>query len=136
MTDIRKFAVEETSIIELLDANELPMIGDDKKPMTITVWGPGSREYARAQAAQSNRVIDKIKRKGKTNETAEDKAREQAEFLAGCTKEFSDNIEYDDLKGAALFKAVYSDADIGFIAEQVAKHLGEWSNFTKESPTS
>lgn len=131
--DIRKFAVEETGVLELLDAADEPMIGEDGKPMTITGYGPGSKQYAKAQAAQQNRMIDKLKRKGKTDQSAEDKVREQAEFLAGCTKEFSSNITYESLTGEALHKAVYSDAGIGFIAEQFGKWLGEWGNFTKGS---
>jgi hypothetical protein len=132
--DIRKFAVEETSILELVGADEAPLKGEDGKPMTVTLYGPGSKAYARAQAAQSNRMIDKLKKKGKTDQSAEEKAREQAEFLAGCTKEFSSNIEYDGLKGDVLYRAVYADSSIGFIAEQVAKHIGEWGNFSKGSP--
>ena len=133
MSDIRKFAVEETSILELRGPDDAPMVGDDKLPMTVTVYGPGSKTYAKAQAANQNRMIDKLKRKGKTDQSAEEKAREQADFLAGCTKEFSANIEYDGLKGDALFKAVYADTSIGFIAEQVGKHIGDWANFSTAS---
>lgn len=133
MGDIRKFAVEETSVLALRGPDDEPLMGDDDKPMTVTLYGPGSKTYAKAQAANQNRMIDKIRRKGKADQTAEEKAREQAEFLAGCTKEFSSNIEYDDLDGDALFKAVYSDASIGFIAEQVGKHLSDWANFTSGS---
>lgn len=137
--DIRKFAVDETSVLTLHDAGDAPMLGEDGKPMTVTLYGPGSKSYGRAQAAQQNRMIDKLKRKGKSDQSAEDKAREQADFLAGCTKEFSPNIEYPNgdgksLTGEALHRAVYSDTSIGFIAEQVGKHLGEWNNFTKGSP--
>ena len=133
--DVRKFAVEETSILALLGPDDAPLMGEDQQPMTVTVYGPGSKQYARAQAAQQNRMIDKLKRKGKADQSAEEKAREQAEFLAGCTKEFSANIQYEELKGEALHKAVYADTSIGFIAEQVGKHLGEWANFKKGSPT-
>lgn len=133
--DIKKFSVEETAVIELRDAADQPMIGEDGKPMTWTVYGPGSRQYAKAQAAQQNRLIDKLKRKGKTEQTADDKAREQADFLSGCTKECSANIEYDGLKDEALHKAVLSDIKIGFVAEQIGKHLGEWGNFSKPSTT-
>jgi hypothetical protein len=135
MSDIRKFAVEETSVIELRSASDEPMVGDDGKPMTWTVYGPGSKPYAKAQAAQQNRMIDKLKRKGKTDETADEKMRDQAEFLAGCTKECSSNIEYDGLQGEAMHRAVLSDRSIGFIAEQVGRHLGEWGNFSKPSTT-
>jgi hypothetical protein len=131
--DIKTFAVEETGVLELRDAADEPMIGEDGKPMTWTVYGPGSKQYTKAQAAQQNRMIDKLKRKGKSDQSAEDKVREQADFLAGCTKECSPNIKYDDLVGEALHKAVLSDTSIGFIAEQIGKYLGEWSNFKTAS---
>jgi hypothetical protein len=133
--DIRKYSVDETGVLALRDSGDEPMLGEDGIPMTITLYGPGSKQYARSQAAQQNRMIDKLKRKGKTEQSAEEKVREQAEFLAGCTKEFSSNIEMDALQGEALFKAVYSEPDIGFIAEQVGKHLGDWANFKKPSTT-
>ena len=133
--DIRKFAVEETGALDLVSASDEPLIGDDGQPMVIVLYGPGSKAYAKAQAAQQNRMIDKLKKKGKSDQTAEEKVREQAEFLAGCTQEFSANISYDDLKGDALHRAVYADTSVGFIAEQVSKFLGDWSNFTKRSTT-
>lgn len=133
MADIRRFAVEETSVLELREANDEPMIGEDKSPVTVTLFGPGSQQYAKAEAARSNRLVNKLTRKGKAEETAEQKAKERAEFLAACTKEFSPNLTYDDLTGVPLFKAVYADITIGFIAEQVGKHLGDWANFTKGS---
>jgi hypothetical protein len=80
-------------------------------------------------------MIDRLKKKGKTDQTADEKAQETAEFLADCTKSM-ENIEYDKLTGEALFKAVYSDRSIGFVADQVSKHLGDWANFTKDSATS
>lgn len=137
--DIRsKYAVDETAECALRDANDEPMVGDDNQPLVITLYGPGSRHYAKAQAAQQNRLIDKLKRKGKADETAEEKAREQADFLCGCTKSFSPNIGLGDdkLKGEALYRAVYMDRSIGFIAEQVAKFLQDWSSFKKPSTTS
>lgn len=136
MSDIKRFGVEETSVVALLGADDAPLVGDDSKPLTITVYGPGSKPYVQATTAQQNRMIDRLKRKGKSDLTAEEKTREQAEFLASCTKAFSPNIEYDDLKDEALFKAVYSDASLGFIAEQVGKAIIDWAVFTKGSPTS
>lgn len=133
MGDIKRFAIEETGTIELRGADDSPLIGDDGQPMTVTVYSPGSKPYARAQAAQSNRLIDKLKRKGKMDQSAEEKALEQAAFLVGCTKEFSANVGYDDLIGESLFKAIYSDTSVGFIAEQVVKYLSDWGNFTTAS---
>lgn len=132
--DIRKFAVEPTSRLHLRDANDELMYADDKKakPIAVNLYGPGSKQHAKAQAAQENRMIDKLKRKGKTEQTAEQKAAEKADLLADCTASF-ENMEYEGLAGADLAKAVYADISIGFIADQVARHIGDWSNFTKAS---
>lgn len=132
--DIRKFAVEPTGRLHLRDATDELMYAEDGKPIAVNLWGPGSKQYAKAQAAQQNRIIDKLKRKGKSEQTAEQKAAETAEFLADCTIGW-ENLEYDKLTGEALSRAIYSDISIGFIADQVAKHLGDWANFTKGCAT-
>lgn len=134
MTDIRKFAVEETGVIHLRDgADELMYADEDqKKPITITVYGPGSKQFAAAQARQNNRTMELIRKKRNVSRSAADIKADDAEFLASCTKEFG-NISYDKLEGEALFKAVYSDPTLGFITDQVNKYLGDWANFTKSA---
>lgn len=132
--DIRKFAAEPTTKLHLRDADGELMYADAKqtKPMTVTLYGPASKPYAKAQAAQQNRMIDMIKRKGKSEKTAEQKSKENAEFLADCTVSF-ENVELDALTGYDLALAVYSELTIGFIADQVAAHIVDWANFTKGS---
>lgn len=141
MSDIRKFAVTPTGRLHLRDAADELMFADgadgkpDKnKPIAVNLYGPGSKPYVKAQAEQSNRMVDKIKRKGKTSQTAEQAAAEKAEFLSECTASW-ENMEYDGQTGEALSRAVYSDTSIGFIADQVAKFLGDWANFTTSSTT-
>ena len=128
--DIRKYAVEPTSKLHLRDANDELMYTDEGKPVAVNLYGPGSKQYARAQAAQNNRLLDKLKRKGKSDQTAEQRAAESSEFLADCTESF-ENLESDNLAGRELFMAVYADVSIGFVADQVAKYISDWSNFTK-----
>lgn len=137
--NIKKFSVEPVSRLHLRDASDNLMYADgadgqpDKsKPMAVVLYGPGSKEYAKAQAKQNNNLIDKLKRKGKSDQTAEQRAEETAEFLAGCTKAF-ENVEYDALEGDALAKAIYKDQSLGFVAEQVNKHITEWGNFSPAS---
>ncbi len=133
--DIRKFSVALTGVLALKNAAGMPMLGEDGAPMSITLFSPGSSEYAQAEVEQQNRLVDTLKEKGKSNRKVDDTAREKAEFLAACTEAFSPNIEYDGKTGAALFKAVYADRQLGFIAEQVSRFLGDWANFTPGSPT-
>lgn len=130
--DIRSKAVKPTGRLHLRDANDEPMFDAEGHEVAVNLYGPGSKQFAKAQAAQQNRMIDKMKRKGKTDQTAEQKTAETAEFLADCTESF-EYLEYDALTGAALAHAVYSDATIGFLADQVAKHIGDWSNFSQTS---
>jgi hypothetical protein len=127
--DIRSKQVEETSKLHIRDAND-ELLYDGDKPVEIVVYGPGSKRFAKAQATQANRMMDRMKKKGKSDQSPEERAEETAEFLTACTKEFI-GIEFDKLEGEPLFKAVYADQKLGFIAEQVNKHISEWSNFTK-----
>lgn len=132
--DIRTKAVKPTGRLHLRDAADEPMFTEDGKEVAVNLFGPGSKQYAKAQAAQQNRMIDKMKRKGKTEQTAEQKAAEQAEFLRDCTDSF-ENLTYGDLTGPAMAYAVYVDQTIGFIADQSAKYIGDWSNFSQPSAT-
>ena len=132
--DIRNLAVEETAVLHIRDASDELVYTEDGKAVEIVVYGPGSKPFAKAQAAQSNRMLEKLRKKGKTEQSAQEQAEETADFLAACTKEFR-NIELDKLQGEALFKAVYADRSIGFIADQVNKYIGEWGNFSKPAQT-
>lgn len=126
--DIKKFAVQNTGRLHLRDASDELMYTDDGKEIAVNVYSPGSKQYAKAQAAQSNRVMNTLKRKGKIDQSAEQKTADNAEFLTEITASF-ENLDYDSLAGEALYKAVYSDTTIGFIADQVAKFVGDWSSF-------
>jgi hypothetical protein len=137
MTDIRKFAVEQTGRLHLRDATDELMYTDDAKTQAIAVnlYGPASKQYAKAQAEQNNRIVAKLKRKGKFDQSADQSAAERVEFLADCTASF-ENLDYDALTGPDLARAVYGDQTLGFIADQVAKHIGDWANFTSSSAKS
>jgi hypothetical protein len=133
MFDITKLAATETSIVELVGGDDAPLFDDKGKRLTITVYGPGTKVYQRAQQRQQNQLMDKIKKRGKMDQTAEEKLAEQADFLAACTVSFN-GFSYppaDGLEGQELFRKAYADPSIGFIAAQVAAHINDWANFTQ-----
>ncbi len=152
--DIRKKAVNTTGTLHLRDASEKLMyqektlpdgkIVDDKdRPVRVNLYGPGSKQYARATTWQSNQFMNRVKKRGKTEQTPEERAEENATFLGMCTQSW-ENMEYgeatsDDAttpeKQTALSMAIYQDQEIGFVADQVAGYIKEWSNFLKDSPT-
>ncbi|MGE8143445.1 hypothetical protein ACQKOE_15850 [Novosphingobium sp. NPDC080210] len=138
MFDITMLAATETSIVELVGGDDAPLYDDKGKRLTITVYGPGTKVYQRAQQRQQNQLMDKIKKRGKMDQTAEEKLAEQADFLAACTVSFN-GFAYppaDGLEGQELFRKAYADPSIGFIAAQVAGHINDWANFTKSSAES
>jgi hypothetical protein len=142
--NLASLAVEATSTIHLRDAAgtllTTPAIdaGGKPEPVTVTVYGPGSAEYAEAIAKRESRQLERLRKsRGKAEVTAEVKKRDEAIFLASITVEFSRNMEYGDgsLSGNELHRAIYSDRSIGFIADQIYAELADWENFMKGSAT-
>lgn len=134
MSSLTKYEMAETSVLHLRDAGDALMYADGengdpdlKRPMRVHLYGPGSKQYARAQAAQQNRWIERLKRKGKIDETAEEKMREEAAFLSQVTHSF-ENIEDAP-------EDVYTNQLLSFIPKQVRAFVDETSNFSKASTT-
>ena len=135
MYDITITAVLPTATLPLLNANDEPLLDDNKKPLSITLHGPGSAEFQRANARRQNRVVDRLKKKGKADMTGEEQAANNADYYASLTVSFNgwDYPPAGNVSGPDLFKAAYSDPAIGFILDQVAEFVGDWANFTPKS---
>jgi hypothetical protein len=141
MSNLKKFALVPTVVHHLRDGNDELMYADGpdgkpdlNRPMLAHIHGPGTKVYAKARAAQSNRNMDRFKKKGKTDMSADDTIAETATFLAACTEKL-ENVEVDKLTGEALAISVYSDLELCFIPAQIDKLLGDTANFTKASQT-
>jgi len=127
--DISKLAVKETTTVELTGADGDALNDDKGKQLTITVYGPGSKQYQKAQGVRNRAILDAVRRGAKKMKDAEQRELD-AEFLASCTVSFN-GFSYKDFTGNEMFKQAYLDPSIGFIAEQVNKEIGDWENFTK-----
>jgi hypothetical protein len=139
---LSKYAIQEKSTIHLRDAGDELMyadgkdgLPDPKKPMLVHLYGPGSKQHAKAKAAASNRAMDRFKKKGKSDSTYEEQIEETAKFLVSCTASM-ENIDHNGLTGEELYKAVYTDLEFCFIPQQIDKYLGDTANFTKASAKS
>lgn len=127
-----------------IDGNLLYSPGADgkpdlSKPVRIHFFSPGSKQQAAAEARATQRALKRLEENdGKPNPpTPEVRRAEAAEDLAMVTSHF-ENLTYPpagDAQGYPLFEAVYADPDLGFIANQGAKFLGNWSSFKPGSPT-
>lgn len=127
MFEITNLAAKDTFTLELLSANDEPLLDKDGKPLSVTVYGPGSKAYQKANAARTQRLLDAMAKKGKQKLNAEEQVRENAAFLAACTVSFNGWAYKGD---ATAFEAAYADPSIGFIADQVSKAINDWANFT------
>ena len=132
MFEITSLAAKDTFILALMNANDEPLLDADGKALSVTVYGPGSKAYTKAQASRTQRMLDRMAKKGKIKLSAEDQAREGAEFLAACTASFN-GWSYQGKADPDAILAAYSDTSIGFIADQVSKAVTDWSNFTSSA---
>lgn len=135
MFEITSLSAKDTFIHPLVNANDEPLLDADGKPLSVTVYGPGSKPYQKANAERTQRMMKRLQRKGKLEMSAEDQARENASFLAACTVSFN-GWAYKGAGDASAFEAAYADPSIGFIADQVSKAIGDWANFSQTSVSS
>ena len=129
--NIKTRAARDTDTVQLRDGND-ELLFDGELPVSVTVYGPGSKQYQAAAAAASSRALERMRKRGGKEPAPEIKRKETAEHLAAITVGF-DNLDYDGLKGQELALAVFSDPTLGYIADQVNRHAADWANFTKAS---
>jgi hypothetical protein len=98
----------------------------DGKPVTITLYGEGSKQYVNARYKLDNalqtRSIALMRGKSAKN-AAEEQAQLKAEFLASVTA----SIDNFPIEGGAL--ALYNNPKLAYITAQVDKFLAETENF-------
>lgn len=133
--DITTVASVEMAICELKDADDSPLMDEKGNALSVTVYGPGSKAYVKATTRRQSRNLERLRRKGKPNMTAEENVEDAADFLATCTVSFNgwDYPPAGKAEGFALFKAAYADSSLGFIRDQVAEFISDWANFTSGS---
>lgn len=135
--DIRTLAISKTGEMPVRNAaGEKQYDGD--KPLTITVHSPGTKAFnAAAHARQlrnSERVMNKMQGKADGKQSADDATEERAEFLAAITVSFN-GFGIDGQSGKAMFASVYGDLELGHIADDVEKFVGDRANFIRPSTT-
>ena len=137
--NIKKLAIASTADMPVRDASGEIQADDAGNKLSITLHSPGTKQYQKAKHAaeerNSTRVFGRMQGKTETKPSADDKVNERAEFLAACTVSFN-GFGSGGLNGFELFKHVYSDIEIGHIAEEAEKFLGDRGNFKAGSATS
>ena len=129
--DISTLSATETFDVEIMHPGTgEPLIGDNGKPVSVTVYGPGTKPFGTAKAAASTKSVERLRKRGKVSITAEEELASTASFLGACTVSFN-NFDYKGMEGADGFRACYADPGMGWLTEQVNREMGDWANFTK-----
>ena len=144
MSTLNKYQMQEVGILHLRDASDALMYADGPdgapdlaKPIRVHVYGPGSKQYARAMSAKAARWLKYRERKGaKVDQTAEEKALDQTEFLAACTMMIENAESETGATGHDFFVEVYSNDKLSFIRDQVNAFANDTANFTSGSTSS
>jgi hypothetical protein len=135
--DIGALSASDTDTFQLRDPNDEPLTREGA-PITVTVFGPGSDEHARATTAQSNKQLKRLRKRGDIVLTATDVAEDAAEFLTAITKEFGNLKHNGEIVGAdrSRIRALYLDRRLSWIGDQVNDRVKNWENFMNKSEKS
>lgn len=137
--NIRTKKVQPTLTFQLKGADDELLFNEDMSPCNITIYGPGSKEYVAAAQVKSGKLMEKVLKGKEAKLTPKETSAQQVEFLTAITKDMDLGYVTDDgraLEGEEKYRAIYSDPEIGFIAEQVASKVSDWGNFTAASKKS
>lgn len=135
--NIKSLAMSQTADMHVCDANGEKQFNDDGDPITITFYGPASKEYRKvrfeneqvAQAQATEIVLGK-----KSSLTWQDKAENRAEYLSKLTVSFNGFSDPSGkLKGVEFYKSVFEDVELVHIADDSESFLNNRKNFTKPS---
>jgi hypothetical protein len=133
--EITTIRARDEADIKLNNADGEPLIGGNGEQLSVTIYGPGSKQYAKAQAERNQRLLARMAKRGNSGAklTPDEQTAEAAAFLAACTKSFNGWAYNGD---PTAFEACYNDRPLTFIADQVQAGINDWGNFSSGSPKS
>lgn len=126
--------VAEVSDLPVKNADGSPMLDEAGKPVTATVFGPGTKIWQVADANKRRKAVKRTREANGKFEAAFDNEDEDViEFLCTITKRFN-NLEYPDVQGDKdTVRAVYSEPLLGFIRDHMEADTKSWENFCQAS---
>ena len=71
MLDISTLAVRETTLIEINGPDGEPLFDEAGNRVSITVYGPGSKPYQKAQGVRNRAILEAVRRGAKKMKDAE-----------------------------------------------------------------
>lgn len=138
--NIKQHAAAPTAAIELVNGEGSPLTDDEGNILSISVHGPGSKIWQQADAENNRRRTARIeKNRGKLTAALDPTGEDEIDFLVKVTISLN-GWEYPHpekggkwLAQADMFRALYSDDELGFIRDHLTREVRDWGNFTKGS---
>lgn len=109
---------------------EEPLLKDDNKEMTITVYAPHSAQYKSVMHEQTNKRIQKASKGKKITFTAEDIENSTLDFMAKTTKEWNIQLNGKSPK-FSVAEAVELYSKLPWLKAQVLDAQEDYSAFLK-----
>lgn len=139
--DLSTLSASETAVIKLLHPATGEPLTENGEQLTVTVYGPGSRQHQKMRAARDARMLAAAMAANKGNKKPTelpDPDKERADIatdLAACTASIG-GWSYKGGTDAESIRAAYADAKMSWLADQVSRGMGDWATFLPESATS
>lgn len=135
--NIKSLEVSHTADMHVCDANGEKQFNDEGESITITFYGPASKEYRKVKHENEVRLQTEAMNTAMGKESAltwEGKDEIRAEYLANLTASFNGFGDPDGkLKGRELYKSVFANPLLFYICDDSEKFLNNRKNFTKPS---
>jgi hypothetical protein len=123
--------VADSTTVELDDKNGnelLDAAGQGRR--SITIYGPGSRQFAEAQAKHNARGLKRMRtRGGRVTANADEEIGAKASFLADITISFNGFGLSEEQQTRDAFREFYANTGVGYLTDQVNTAAGDWANF-------
>lgn len=131
--DITQKRARDTAQIELVGGDGSPLTDDEGNVLKVTVHGPGSKVWQRADAERRRKQVARVeKARGNVSAALDGGDQDQIDFLVSVTASF-DGWVYPGEHATAqdMFRAAYTDDSLGFIRDHVHAASSSWASFTK-----
>lgn len=130
--NILEYRVSDVSDLPVKKADGSPLLDENNKPVTATVFGPGTKIWQVANATMQRKSIKRTREaNGKWEASVDHSDEDEIEFLCAITKRFN-GLEVPGVQGdKETVRAVYSEPLLGFIRDHMKADTKNWENFMK-----
>lgn len=137
MFNIKKLAILAVANMIVRDAAGNTVQDEAGNDCSITFHSPGTKTYQKALHAFNEKKSGGLSAIMKGQSDKKDPAQDTldlADFLAAVTVSFN-NFDYEGKVGHAAYRAAYADIEIGHVADDANKFLGNRGNFLPPAAT-